>query len=475
MGIAGIDFEKVKGYIVKHAGIDLPETNYKSMGVFIEERLAELGCDINAYLYRLSHDRGEYSRFFDAVTINETYFFRESRQFKVLEQSVFPDLLKRQGEKVYFWSAACSTGEEAISLAALGKTYFSSHVGKDIEVYASDLSDVVLEIFKKGEYSVNSFREDGREYHSILDNYKERHSHAWVLGEDLKRSIHIKHKNLFDDDFNGFPDQFNIVFLRNTLIYLSQDVRSNIIDMIVSRLAEEGYLFLSATEMPLISHQDLCLLEREGVYYFQKISFQEKQQGFVVNSVLGNVINEKPLIRSREERKKVFLDILKIEEYANKKIHNRLFSIENDINYDIAMQYLRAVYMINLNKVELAKKLLSELEEYARENEFYHYFKGYIEMMEEQPDKAVACFEKALEYQVAFWPAKYYIGMQLRGSEPMKARRYLKMCKQNIISYLEGNSFKYQFLLDGFNARYFLDITEKWLSKLEADSVGRGV
>ena len=113
----------------------------------------------------LDSDKNEYSKFVDIVTINETYFFREEKHFTLLNDIIFPELASKQ-KQLNIWSASCSSGEEAISLYLSAQNFFRE--AGNFTVHGSDINTEVLEIFRRGVYKNNSFREDGSSFHNLL-------------------------------------------------------------------------------------------------------------------------------------------------------------------------------------------------------------------------------------------------------------------------------------------------------------------
>ncbi len=122
MNMGEQDFEQLLQFIEDDTGIRLPEANYRQVKHFVVERLNILHLDLETYLARLTQQKREHAQFLDAVTINETYFFREEKHFKIIESLIFPQYRATLQTHLPLWSAACSTGEEAVSLAALAET-----------------------------------------------------------------------------------------------------------------------------------------------------------------------------------------------------------------------------------------------------------------------------------------------------------------------------------------------------------------
>ena len=123
-----------------------------------------------------------------------------------------------------------------------------------------------------GEYGNNSFRQDGKAYHYLLDNYNDHQGSAVKINKEILNKIVAIPINLFSHSYDVIPCSFLLVFFRNTFIYLCEKARTLIIDKLVKKIHPGGYFFCSSSEVPMFSHHDLLLLERDGSYFFQKKS-----------------------------------------------------------------------------------------------------------------------------------------------------------------------------------------------------------
>ena len=137
-------FNRIVRFIENDTGIRLPDTNYRLIKSFVSERLSFLEMNPDTYLAHIKENKDEYDRFLDAVTINETYFFREQKHFKIIDKIIFPQYINTEQRPLAFWSAACSTGEEALSIAALAQKFWGQSSENTYSVFASDLGAIGL-------------------------------------------------------------------------------------------------------------------------------------------------------------------------------------------------------------------------------------------------------------------------------------------------------------------------------------------
>ena len=246
------DFEYVRRLLLVEAAIVLGDAK----GYFAEARLDALArregiasaTDLVARLKRGQAD-GLRSKAVEAMTQNETSFFRDARPFEELRRSILPDLIGRRPgrRRLRIWSAACSSGQEPYSLALLLLEDFPGLAGWDVSILASDLSTEMVGRGLAGRYTqaevnrglpapllVKHFRRDGLE---------------WTIDEAARRPVEFRAINLVDD----WPamDDLDLIALRNVLIYFGIDDRKAILAKVARALAPDGYLWLGTAESTL--------------------------------------------------------------------------------------------------------------------------------------------------------------------------------------------------------------------------------
>ncbi len=184
--------------------------------------------------------------FLDALTINETSFFRNRPQMDVLSRKVLPEIIKRKrkGERpaLKMWSAGCSTGQEPYTLAIILRESIPDIRNWQIKVLASDLSMTALEAAGRGVYAPEKMEGiDER----LLGMYFCRDKSGYRVTDEIKRLVVFDHHNLMHD--NGERD-FDVIFCRNVLIYFDGQTQKNVIGRLRKALVPGGYLFLGHSE-----------------------------------------------------------------------------------------------------------------------------------------------------------------------------------------------------------------------------------
>ncbi|MCD0419126.1 protein-glutamate O-methyltransferase CheR [Rhodopseudomonas sp. BR0M22] len=201
----------------------------------------------------------------EAMTTNETFFFRDKTPFDHFKDSVIPELIKaRAGRKsLRIWCAASSTGQEPYSLAMLLKEKAAELAGWRIEIIATDLSPEVLEKSKAGLYT--QFEVQRGLPIQLLVKYFKQVGTMWQLNADVRSMVQYRQFNLLQDF--GALGKFDVIFCRNVLIYFDQATKSDIFNRLQRATEPDGYLFLGAAEtvVGLTDAYRICP-KRRGVY-----------------------------------------------------------------------------------------------------------------------------------------------------------------------------------------------------------------
>lgn len=235
------EFKKILDLVHLWTGITLGESKKTLVQGRLRPRLKILGLtSYKDYFLYLQENKGEQQEFINLITTNETSFFRTNRVWDYFRT----EFLEKWDQKapLKIWSAASSTGEEAYSLAMSCEEHRLKKPSFDYEIFASDISSKVVNIAQKGEYagrSIDSFKQT----HPTLFN---KFFHEGKVERKLKEKIHFSTHNLFHQPFK--KDYFDIVFLRNVLIYFELKDQERVLQNIALSLKKDGILIIGESE-----------------------------------------------------------------------------------------------------------------------------------------------------------------------------------------------------------------------------------
>jgi chemotaxis protein methyltransferase CheR len=207
----------------------------------------------------------------DAMTTNETSFFRDSHPFDTMRKSVIPGLIERRAavRSLRIWSAACSTGQEPYSLAMMMKDNFPILSGWKVEIVATDLSPTVLDRAREGVYSTFEVQR-GLPIQMLIRHFDQEEPN-WRIKREIRHTIGFRPLNLLED-FSSLG-QFDIVLCRNVLIYFDQPTKTRILKDIARRIMPDGALLLGGAESVFGLCDALAALPGlKGVYGHAKAS-----------------------------------------------------------------------------------------------------------------------------------------------------------------------------------------------------------
>jgi chemotaxis protein methyltransferase CheR len=231
----GMVFEPGKEYLVETRLSTLAEhEGFASIGALIERMRAQPALN------------GIHHKALCALATHETFFFRDFHPFEALRRSILPALLEQRSgsRQLRIWSAACSTGQEPYTLAMLLRQHFPQSNNWEISILATDLSPDVLETARAGRYS--QFEVNRGLPASYLVKYFTQEGPDWCVKDEIKNLVEFREMNLVEP-WPILPP-FDLVFIRNVMIYFGVDTKKSILKRIGNCLLPHGYLFLGTAE-----------------------------------------------------------------------------------------------------------------------------------------------------------------------------------------------------------------------------------
>ena len=242
------EFDFIAGFLKQRSGLALT----KDKMYLLETRLTPLAksnglADVRELIAKLRTNQNApvVYQVIEAMTTNESMFFRDTKPFDQLVNVVLPDLKAKGRTNIRIWSAACSTGQEAYSIAMTLKEQSIKYPGLTAEIYATDLAEKVLERGRAGIYSQFEIQR-GLPIAMLMKYFAQRPNNNWEINDALKSMVKFTAGNLLQP-FSSMG-KFDIIFCRNVLIYFDEKTKSDILDRMSALLNPPGYLFLGGSE-----------------------------------------------------------------------------------------------------------------------------------------------------------------------------------------------------------------------------------
>jgi len=270
--VTPLDYEYLRKFLKERSGLDLSADKQ----YLVESRLLPLArkaglTAIPDLVQKIKNGDGKLATdVVEAMTTNETFFFRDKIPFDHLRESIMPALIQARASRrsLRIWSAASSTGQEPYSIAMCLKEMGAALAGWRIEIVATDLSQEVLEKSRAGVYS--QFEVQRGLPIQLLMKYFTQSSDVWQLNADVRAMVQFRQLNLLQD-FSHLGT-FDVIFCRNVLIYFDQDTKAVIFERMARGLEADGTLLLGAAESVVgITDVFRPMSDRRGLYQLNPV------------------------------------------------------------------------------------------------------------------------------------------------------------------------------------------------------------
>ncbi|HEY8519029.1 MAG TPA: CheR family methyltransferase [Gammaproteobacteria bacterium] len=257
------DFERIRRLLYAHAGIALNDTKRDMVYGRVARRLRATGLgSFEEYLARLESDVGEFEEFVNSLTTNLTAFFRESHHFPVL--AALLEEHARRGE-VWLWSAACSTGEEAYSMAITAVETLGADAARRVKILGTDLDTRAVRTADLGIYAIERLGhiDEERRKQFFLKGVGDKEGYARVRPE-IRAMVRFRPLNLMASEW-ALRGPFHAIFCRNAMIYFDRAAQRRVLERFARLLHPEGRLFAGHAES-LAHSADLWAPVGQSVY-----------------------------------------------------------------------------------------------------------------------------------------------------------------------------------------------------------------
>jgi chemotaxis protein methyltransferase CheR len=247
--ITSEDYDAFREFLEDVSGIVLGENKHYLVTSRLARLMNEFGVDsFSELMSRMKQDNKLRHRIMDAMTTNETSWFRDSYPFDILKEKIYPEFAKQKLTQIRIWSAACSTGQEPYSISMATSEYLQSRPGSfradAVQIVGTDISSSVLAHARDGVYEgVAAARglspeRKKRFFRQVGDN--------WQVVDEVRSRISFREMNLMQS--YASLGKFDVIYCRNVLIYFSTDLKCDIMQRMTQLLKPHGYLILGGSE-----------------------------------------------------------------------------------------------------------------------------------------------------------------------------------------------------------------------------------
>ncbi len=271
-------FENWRKYIYEICGIYFQDNKKYLLESRLQKRISYLNLtSFEAYLDYLKYNpMGSIERkhLYNAITINETFFFRNPQQFSVLTDQVLPEIinekLKARQNRIKIWSAASSTGDEAYTLAILiNELFVAKYPSINFEIIGTDIDDKVIETAKQAVYKEYSIRNTPQKY--LTKYFIKEEDQFYVLDPKISNMVRFKNLNLYDAAGMITMTNYDLIICANVLIYFDHESKKKVLDSLYNSLSNVGYLFIGYSESLMSITQKF-----KSVNFHKAIAYKKK-------------------------------------------------------------------------------------------------------------------------------------------------------------------------------------------------------
>jgi chemotaxis protein methyltransferase CheR len=244
--------EHVKHLITARTGLLLRDEEQARLNKAVCARLRRLRLsDLKQYCELLRHNTSEWDELMPLLTTGETYFLRDQGQCGVIEHHLLPALIEcnRHRRSLRLWSAGCSSGEEAYSLAVLIDKLLPDRDNWDIRIIGTDINPQALEQARRGRYDIWSFRMSGPDFRA---RYFQQRGNQWEVIDSIRSLVTFRPSNLVADPFPNPAvslHEMDLILCRNVFIYFHRDAITHVLSKLAATLVPGGYLLTGHTEL----------------------------------------------------------------------------------------------------------------------------------------------------------------------------------------------------------------------------------
>jgi chemotaxis protein methyltransferase CheR len=272
------DMLRFKNLILERSGQAFPDSRQAELEAGVKRAFAASTCrDYDEY-YRLLLDpvngAAEVERLVNALTINETHFFRDAAQMEALRTRVLPDIIERRRfiRTMRIWSAGCSTGEEPYTLAIMLRDLLPDIENWSITILATDINTQALNKARVGLFTDSSFREERAK--QMKTRFFIRRESRYEVVPEIQRMVTFKQLNLAEDDFPSYDTNtmlMDLIVCRNVTIYFPNELTRKLAGKFYNALAENGWLVVGHSEHSMGTYNQFQIHNMPDAILYQRV------------------------------------------------------------------------------------------------------------------------------------------------------------------------------------------------------------
>ncbi len=297
----------LRGWITEHLGIVVQDHQINTLQQAIREGCGQFGFDhCGQYTAEIAAgNKAVEEHLIAAITVGESYFFRDDRQFALLRNRLLPELIERKRECGEFslrvWSAGCSNGQEVYSLAILLDQLLVDRAAWSLHLLGTDINTGSLSKAFHGRFGSWSMRAtpDG-----LRERYFKKSGEDFELIPQIRRQVQFSYLNLTNDDFPSIltgTNAIDLILCRNVFIYLTPSTVHTVMTKFSASLQMGGLLLLGASDIPSKEIRELKLEQLDGQFYFRRVMPDMNEQASAVSPKMGTQ-RERQYERKRVDR-----------------------------------------------------------------------------------------------------------------------------------------------------------------------------
>jgi len=428
----------------------VPTARYGFLEELLHRRVRTRGQpDLTSYVHRLAVDElaDEWSQLIPLITIKESYFFRAPQQFRALTRTVLPRLLRTRAavRKLTIWSAACARGEEPATLAmVLAETGLLSNW--DWRIDATDVDEEALASAERGIYGDRAVAQVPPE---LLQRYFTPRGNLFELSASLRQRIRYRRLNLAELPYSLPEDTYDLIFLRNVLIYFRRPLQRRVVSQAQQHLSKKGYLFLGASETLWQIHDGLHSMDLDICFCYRHPAPGEKPASHPPRPVAAPSPAAAPRPRQRPERRpepspkaspepsprSVPEPEPASEPESVREAERMADDAPSFAPCALQQRLAEAARELATNELGRAREILEEVLQADPSEPAAHALEGFLHDLEHRPEDAVTSYRSALYLDPALFQARVLLAdCLLRLGHRERARQHFRQ----VLASLDG-------------------------------------